>query len=157
MSELDTIKNFYQLTPTIGTSGMPNREQIQQIADAGYEIVINLALPSFPQAVSDEGALFAARGVTYVHMPVDFDHPTPAHFERFAAILRAYDHTQVFVHCALNYRVSAFMYLYRLVEEQATPDQAKRDLNHLWEPVPAWQDLIDEVLDTYHIDIDAHE
>ncbi len=33
---LTSIRNFVQLTPTIGTAGQPTAEQIKSIDEAGY-------------------------------------------------------------------------------------------------------------------------
>jgi hypothetical protein len=51
---------------------------------------------------------------------------------------------KVFVHCALNMRVSAFMYLYRTVREGVNPDAAERDLHRLWEPNGTWQRFLSD-------------
>lgn len=152
MQGLTDIRNFYQVTPLLGTSGMPRPEHINRIADEGYELLVNLALPSHPEAIQNEGALVSARGMTYVHIPVEFDRPTPDDFGAFAAILDAWRGRKVFVHCAMNYRVSAFVFLYRVVREGLSVDEARLDLEKLWQPDPVWQDLIEEVLELHGLD-----
>lgn len=149
---VEDVINFYSISERVGTSGMPTPAQLQDIADAGYEVVINLAVPG-PRAPENEGSIIAGRGLTYIHIPVDFANPTLQDFESFAAVMRINRERKVFVHCAMNFRVSAFMFLYRLVEEEADIAQAKADLGRLWEPEAQWQDLIDEVLDAHGIDL----
>ncbi|MCB1692099.1 MAG: protein tyrosine phosphatase family protein [Pseudomonadales bacterium] len=144
---LTDIKNFRALGDRIGTSGMPTPQQVVEIAEEGYAIVVNLALPSHPEAVRDEGAIVALRGLTYVHIPVEFDRPLLSDFETFRAVMNAHRDRRVFVHCALNYRVSAFMYLYRLLEEAVPAEQARGDLEALWHPDEVWSDFIEEVLE----------
>ncbi|XOV84423.1 MAG: protein tyrosine phosphatase family protein [bacterium] len=112
MQPLTDILNFVQLTPNVGTSGQPLAHQFQQIADAGYKTVINLAMADSDNAVANEGNLVAAAGMSYIHLPVDFAAPTAEHAQRFAGLMQVVESEPVFVHCAMNLRVSAFMYLY---------------------------------------------
>jgi len=55
----------------------------------------------------------------------------------------------VFVHCAANMRVSAFMYLYRLIHERLSDEQAKSDLHRIWTPNDTWQAFIQQVIEHY--------
>ena len=109
---LEQIYNFVQLTPNVGTSGQPTADQFADIADAGYRAVVNLAMLDSDNALPDEGALVSANGMIYVHLPVDFAAPTAEQVRRFAGIMDSFGDVPVFVHCAMNLRVSAFMYLY---------------------------------------------
>jgi hypothetical protein len=51
---------------------------------------------------------------------------------------------KVHVHCAANYRVSAFYSLYALERGLCTEDQAERLVRDVWDPAefPAWHELI---------------
>jgi len=44
------ITNYLEITPWLRTAGMPTAVQIKSIADAGYQVVINLALDESPGA-----------------------------------------------------------------------------------------------------------
>lgn len=134
MQPLTDILNFVQLTPTVGTSGQPLAHQFQQIADAGYKTVINLAMANSDNAVANEGALVADAGMTYIHLPVDFAAPTAVHAKRFIALMEAVATEPVFVHCAMNLRVSAFMYLYLRHARGLDEDAAKSPMLDKWAP-----------------------
>ena len=67
--------------------------------------------------------------------------------KEFFAVMQAREGKHVFVHCAMNMRVSAFLYLYRVVTQQAAPEEALGDLYRIWQPNPTWQKLITDVLD----------
>jgi protein tyrosine phosphatase (PTP) superfamily phosphohydrolase (DUF442 family) len=120
MSDLSHITNFVQLTPTVGTAGQPRAEYFVDIAAAGYDVVINLAMADSDHALPNEGHLVASLGMTYIHMPVNFQAPRAADVARFIVLMRSLndqkddqkDDHKIFVHCALNLRVSAFMYHY---------------------------------------------
>jgi len=121
---------------------MPRPEHFSAIAKAGYRVVINLALPTSDNAMSNEGDLVAREGMTYLQIPVLFDRPQTEDYERFEKVMNALRGTPVFVHCAANMRVSAFMFLYRLRSGAANRNEAEADLRRIWEPDPTWAGFI---------------
>ncbi|NKB76960.1 MAG: phosphatase [Gammaproteobacteria bacterium] len=139
---MKTIRNFVQLTNNIGTAGQPNASQFQLIADAGFLAVINLALPEHKDSIDNEGAIVTGLGMDYVHIPVNFDAPTPEQVRKFCAILKGYNDTPVFVHCIMNYRVSAFMYHYLSKVLGYDAAEARSEMFDRWEPNSTWQDVM---------------
>lgn len=109
---------------------------------AGFEAVINLAVPTSQNALADEGSIVAALGMSYVHIPVDFKAPTSQDFDTFCHMMRAFGERPIFVHCALNMRVSAFVFLYRILREGVAPAAAEPDLRAIWEPDGVWSRFI---------------
>jgi len=61
----------------------------------------------------DEAASVSRLGITYIHIPVDFQNPTDQNFEQFCSVMEQLKKVPVHVHCIANYRVSAFFYRYR--------------------------------------------
>ena len=108
----DAPLNYHQATPDIATSGQPDRAQIHQIADDGYEAGINLAMHDSDNAIPEEGNLVASLGMYYFNIPVPFDEPTADHLREFMGLMDVLSGRKVWVHCAVNARVSAFMYHY---------------------------------------------
>ncbi len=144
--DLTAIFHFRAISARIGTAGQPTAAQFALIREAGYDVVINLALPTSDNALADEGSLVAGLGMTYVHIPVNFSQPTAADFEAFAGVLDAFRSRRVFVHCAMNMRVSAFVFVYRVLRGEATRTEAWHDLKAIWEPDPTWARFIEERL-----------
>ena len=142
---LKEIKNFLLLGERIGTAGMPHAEQFKEIAQHGYRVVINLALPTSTNSLSNEGELVSRESMTYVHIPVKFDTPEPADYEKFARMMDLFSKEKVFVHCAMNMRVSAFMFLYR-VERGADRREAEEAMKRIWEPYEVWRSFLNERL-----------
>jgi protein tyrosine phosphatase (PTP) superfamily phosphohydrolase (DUF442 family) len=139
--------NFVQLSDTVATSGQPAAADFPVIAAQGYRTVINLAMPTSDDALPDEGAIVTGLGMNYVHIPVPWEAPQVAQFERFTALMRLLDGEKIWVHCALNMRVSCFMYLYRR-HELGWPDaDARRHMDPIWDPreYPAWDRLVHDV------------
>ena len=135
--------NYLQLSERLATSGQPNERQLAAISEAGYTTVINLAPKSqLENAVIKGSVILEGLGVEYIHMPVDFENPTDQDYERFVHHMSANSEAQLWVRCAANMRISAFMYRYRtskLGEEEAN---ARSDMNKIWEPFGVWRKFI---------------
>ncbi len=145
-SPLSDIRNFHPIGERIGTAGQPARDQFALIRQAGFDVVINLALPTSTDALPDEGSIVTSHGMAYLHIPVDFATPAPAHFRLFCQAMDGFSGQRVFVHCVANKRVSAFLYLYRILRQGVALDDAARDLTTIWEPDPAWARFIEDQL-----------
>ena len=137
--------NFYQSLPNVATSGQPTRSEFHDIADDGYEAVINLAMPDSDNALPDEGSLVASLGMSYINIPVPFDEPTASHLKEFIGILNAFGDRKVWVHCAVNARVSAFMYQYLTIIRGLSPEDATSPLLKKWRPKmdDVWEEFLD--------------
>ena len=140
------IRAFRRLGERFATAGQPTAEQLRLVKEAGCEAVINLALPTSDNALPDEGSITTGLGMAYAHLPVNFDAPSDEDFRRFRKVLGAFDGCRVFVHCAANMRVSAFMYLYRVLHAGVDQKAAESDLLAIWTPDEVWQAFIDRQL-----------
>ena len=145
MIPLNHIRNFLRIDDRLATSGMPQPDDFAALRKAGFEVVINLALPTSDNALPNEGDLVSAQGMTYVHIPVKFDAPQPADFDRFTRVVGACVGQRVFVHCAANMHASAFVFLHRLRHgvDRAT---AERDLATIWRPDGVWREFVNQKL-----------
>jgi protein tyrosine phosphatase (PTP) superfamily phosphohydrolase (DUF442 family) len=139
---LGAIYNIHSLGANLGTAGQPTPAQLPSIRDAGFRAVINLALPTSDNAIPDEGSLVTALGMAYVHIPVNFQAPTAQDFSAFCNVMDAFRDRPVFVHCAANKRVSAFIFLYRVLRQRVPAADAERDLHAVWQPDPVWSEFI---------------
>ena len=119
------------------------------IKESGYQVVVNLALSDSPNALPNEQAVVESLGMQYVHIPVVWEHPTLEDISRFFTVMEANADKPVFVHCAANMRVSAFMYLYRLIREQISNEQAMQNLHQIWIPNENWQNFIQQAIEHY--------
>lgn len=142
---MEDILNFYQSTDRIATAGQPSAEQFREIADAGYAAVINIAMHDSDGAIPEEGNIVASLGMDYVHIPVPFDAPSARHVKRFFGAMKTLEGEKVFVHCALNMRVSAFMYKYLTLVEGRAPDESESPILAGWRNNidEAWQGILD--------------
>ncbi len=128
------IRNFVQMSEAIGTSGQPTVKQFDEIAQAGYSAVVNLAMHDSDDAIADEGNIVTSLGMKYIHIPVPFDAPSKEHLRSFIRAMRAMDGNKVWVHCVVNARVSAFMYHYLRIDKGYDDNAARNQLLRRWEP-----------------------
>ena len=143
---LNHILNFIQISDNIATSGQPSPEQFASIANAGYTSLINLAMPDSTNALPDEGGFVTESGMNYFHIPVPFEAPNKDHLTLFLNLMEILKNEKVWVHCALNMRVSAFMQHYQrhLLKRSAAECVP---MLHGWQPEPVWQSFLELRLD----------
>jgi len=146
--QLAQIYNFRAVTDRLWTAGQPTEKQLQHVREAGFEAVINLALPTSDNAIPNEGSVVTGLGMAYVHIPVDFKAPTSHDFRVFCGVMNAFNDRQVFVHCAANMRVSAFIFLYRVLRKGISIGDAEPDLYAIWQPDEVWSRFIQDHLRT---------
>jgi protein tyrosine phosphatase (PTP) superfamily phosphohydrolase (DUF442 family) len=144
--QLSDIYNFQAVSEQLGTAGQPTAEQFDAVKDAGYEVVINLALGTTPRDLANEPQLLAEHGMDYIHIPVVFEEPTGDNLHQFFEAMDANKDKKCFVHCIANARVSAFVMLYQVLRQGASVDDARATMTQIWEPNPTWQSFIDEML-----------
>jgi protein tyrosine phosphatase (PTP) superfamily phosphohydrolase (DUF442 family) len=140
---LTDIKSFLRIDERLGTAGQPTEAQLGDVAAGGYASVVNLGLLDPKYCLPDEAGVVAALGMEYRHIPVRFDAPTLEDFRAFAATMDAWSGEKVFVHCAANFRVSAFVALYgelRLGWPRARADALAQ---LLWQPNDVWRAFIE--------------
>ena len=145
-TSLSEIRNFRSIGAKLGTAGQPTAEQFQLVRNAGFQVVINLALPTSDNALANEGSIVTGLGMSYVHLPIDFKAPSSEDFRAFASVMDAFKSGPIFVHCAANMRVSAFVFLYRVLHEKVPRAEAERDLHAIWQPDEVWSRFVQKQL-----------
>lgn len=148
---IQQIRNFYRIDKYIATAGQPTIDEFPVIKQNNIELIINLATGNSPGAIGNEADVVTGLGLEYIHIPVDFKAPTFSDLERFFKVMEQNHNRHVLVHCALNWRVSSFIFLYRIVKCNLPVAEAKQDLHAVWKPDNVWQSFIDKVLCQYKI------
>ena len=150
-SSVRDVYNFRQATPDLATSGQPTEEQLGAIAAMGYTVVINLALHNDPRySLQDEAASVQALGVDYVHIPVQFGAPTEGDLLAFFDAMDRNSGRRVWIHCAANMRVTAFVGLYRILRFGWAEDDAFSLMRSVWKPDQVWSAFIASQLAKTH-------
>jgi protein tyrosine phosphatase (PTP) superfamily phosphohydrolase (DUF442 family) len=147
MNELKTIVKFHRLSHELGSAGQPSEEQLGEIARAGYEVIVNLALHDRSYSLENEAGAVRDLGLEYVHLPVDWEIPTREDLKVFMDLMDARQGRRIFVHCAENKRVSVFVALYRILRHGWSSEAALAVVHDVWEPNAVWQRFIEQTLD----------
>ena len=142
MADPETIYNWRRLDHRITTSGQPTEAQLAELQALGVRHIVNLGLHTHPKALPDEAASVSRLGMTYVHIPVDFQKPTEQDFEQFCSTMERLKDAPVHVHCIANYRVSAFFYRYRRDVLGVDAGQARAEMEAVWHPDGVWAEFV---------------
>jgi protein tyrosine phosphatase (PTP) superfamily phosphohydrolase (DUF442 family) len=138
--------NFVEWRTGLHSAAQPSADWLATVKDKGYDLVVNLAPPQSHGSLREEGGIVGAKGVTYVNIPVNFGNPTAEDFRMFTEVMKAAARKSVFVHCQVNMRGSAFVFLYRVLHEGAEIGETGRKLNGVWAPDNVWKRFIDDTL-----------
>jgi protein tyrosine phosphatase (PTP) superfamily phosphohydrolase (DUF442 family) len=97
--------------------------------------------------LDDEAGAVEGLGMTYVHIPVVWDEPQPEDFAAFEVALQTAESGKTLVHCAANYRVTAFVSLYGMKHWGWSAEQADELMSHVWVAgqYPIWDMFVDEL------------
>lgn len=139
---MNKILNYIKVNDFISTSGQPKVEELTNIADEGFEVIINLGLQTSSNALENENRIVADLSMTYINIPVDFENPKLSDLKLFLTILQSLVAKKVWIHCSKNYRVSAFMYVYHKYVLHTPFEQIDLSIFDDWQPSLAWQELM---------------
>lgn len=148
---MQEIINYIQVNENLATSGQPTKEQFEQISKDGYEIVINLAVAHSDGKIEKEDDIVSSLGMIYIHIPVEFLEPTTKNLKDFIEILSSVSHRKVWLHCILNYRASAFMYVYHKYILKTPFDNIDMRVFEEWSPDESWQKIMKTPLEELNL------
>jgi protein tyrosine phosphatase (PTP) superfamily phosphohydrolase (DUF442 family) len=142
------IYNYWFYHEKLSSSGMPTADQMKSVAEAGVQVVINLAPHDVPRALPDESELVHSLGMKYINIPVTWRAPEPEALTRFMDAMDVHTDKKIHVHCEANYRASAFIMMYRVLRLDWKKEDAIPVMERMWNPedFPIWQKFLDDNL-----------
>lgn len=142
------ILNLVILDDSLWSAGQPTRAQLADLAARGFQTVINLSLPTSDNAIPDAADLVRSLGMEYIHIPVVWKSPQLEDLNRFMDAMDSRSGSKIFVHCAMNYRVSAFIALWRVLRQGWARNDALAAQEKIWrlEEYPVWEKFVLEAL-----------
>lgn len=147
MPATQDIYNYRRVNDHLITGGQPSEDQLRAAATEGITTVINLATISPRYSLPDEAGLVRALGMAYHHIPVEWEHPTASDFAAFEQVMDAVGEEKTLLHCAANFRVTAFYSLYALKRLGWTEAEAETFRASIWHgsDYPVWEDFIQQI------------
>ncbi len=137
------VMNYHRVNDRLVTGGHLLDGGSAALKEQGVNVVIDLR----DDSPSGERERFAEQGIEWINIPVEWRDPKKADFDRFSETMREHQGDHVLVQCAANYRASAMTYLYRVVVEKVSEDEATDDLHAVWDPNDndTWREYIDDI------------
>ena len=144
---IEDIYQYRKVDDQLITGGQPTEEHVQTVAEQGFRTVINLAPINSRYSLDDEAGLVRSLGMLYYHIPIEWDSPTAHDFAAFEAVMRSLPVGKTFIHCAANFRVSAFYSLYAQKHLGWSKAQADEFRASIWQgsDYPIWEAFIGQM------------
>lgn len=146
-AELGGIPAYVEYSPTFSSSGQPTAAQLQLLKEEGFQRIVYIAYTDHEKSLPAEDRLVKDLGMDYLHVPVGWNAPAKSDFYLFAGAIQKEPSKRTLLHCQVNYRASAFAFLYRVVYDHVPISEAKRDMNRIWKPNETWRKLMFDVLE----------
>ncbi len=146
-ASVEDITNFREYSATFSSAGQPSEKQLKLLKNEGFERIVYIAYSDHENSLENEDRIVKKLGMEYVHIPVEWTEPTKSDFYMFAGALQQEPDKKTLLHCQVNYRASAFSFLYRVVYEDVPVKEAKADMNSVWALNETWRDLIFAILE----------
>lgn len=142
---MNEIYNFLYYNETLSSSGMPTEAQVKSIAEAGVQLVINLAPHDVPNAIQEEEKVVNSFGMEYINIPVNWGTPTRDGLNIFMDKMDANADKKIHVHCEANFRASAFVAIYRILRVGWKEEEAFEIMHKIWDEdaYPVWKMFIE--------------
>ncbi|MBV1905926.1 MAG: methyltransferase domain-containing protein [Pseudomonadales bacterium] len=99
----DSLKNIPAYAASVALL-----DQLALLKSEGYNAVINLLPNESEYAIEKESSIVESQGIIYEYIPVGFSAPSEEDYREFESKLKALSGKKIMMHCAANYRVSAF-------------------------------------------------
>ena len=143
----ETIYSYRKVDDQLITGGQPTEAQLESAAAEGFRTVINLAPTNPGRSLDDEAGLVRSLGMQYHHIPVDWGNPTESDFATFEQVMQALPQEKTLIHCAANFRVTAFYSLYALKYLGWSAAQADTFRASIWQgsDYPVWEAFIERM------------
>ena len=146
------LLNRIEYSPSLTASGQPTAEALELAARSGYSRVIFLAFTNHQNALEHEDAIVKALDMEFIHIPVEWEDPSLADFDAFAAAMRVPTQQRTLLHCEVNFRASVFGFLYQVIYQGVPMGEAIALMHAIWIPNEVWEDFIVQVLRVHRLD-----
>lgn len=122
----------------MSAGGQPTGEQLNKLKDEGTQVIINLSPTSTKNYLAEEAQIVEKSNMDYVHFPVDCSNLKPEHYKTVSNLLKLNSDKKVFIHCGGNIKTSNLIYMYKILEENVSKNEAMSELTNIQQPEQKW-------------------
>jgi protein tyrosine phosphatase (PTP) superfamily phosphohydrolase (DUF442 family) len=134
--------NVVVINDLLLTAGQPTASALAGLKGMGVEAVISLGPRGGPDLVPQEPAIVRGQGIEFIALPFPQDGPSEAQYDAVAQALRQVQGRRTLLHCQVNWQVSTFVFLYRVLEGKEDPELAYQAVAKVWSPSPPWKQFL---------------
>jgi protein tyrosine phosphatase (PTP) superfamily phosphohydrolase (DUF442 family) len=138
------IYHFEKISDTLSCSGQPTEDQFRELVAGQFDVIINIGLLDTKYALPDEEDLVDSLKMDYYHIPVIFEDPQLTELDAFIKCMDQHVDKKILVHCAANYRASAFVGLYLFAKEKLKEEEIQDFVEDVWKPNTIWQKFLED-------------
>ncbi|MDD3078887.1 MAG: sulfur transferase domain-containing protein [Paludibacter sp.] len=133
-----SIENFFTYSEKLAAGAQPNIDQMVDLKNDGYEVVVNISPYSTRNAVHNEAEIIEKLGLYYIHFPVDCSDLRPIHYKTFEGIMNGLKDKKVFVHCGGNIKSSNLIHMYDVIVNGIDEKESLLTLYKIQSPEDKW-------------------
>ena len=82
--------------------------------------------------------------MNYIHIPVVWKSPKKEQFELFSSVMKHHVDKSIWIHCALNWRVASFIFLYSTKYLRIPEEEARKKMESIWTCNETWSAFIEQ-------------
>lgn len=129
---------YYRYDENLASGTQPSAEDLQDLKEEGWEVVVNLSAASTRNALKDEASIVERLGMEYLHFPVDCSELEAFQYLTFKGILNGFAGRRIFVHCGGNIKSSNLIHMYQVLERGIPESESLAVLKKIQNPEPKW-------------------
>ena len=147
---IEKAYNFKRINELVSSSGTIKHIDISSMAEEDYDLVINLLPNDNEHARKNEQQEFKTLGIEYKYIPVDWNNPKQSDYIEFESILNGFKCKKIHIHCAANFRATAFYGIYTCKNLDWSKLQSFELMKSFWDisEYPLWEQLITKLIET---------
>ncbi len=127
------LKNYVPISEKLHTCGQITGDALDVLKKEGVKAIISVNAEEFG-AIESLKRQARGQGIDFVNVPVSWEDPTISSLEDFFEAMDKYQEVEILVHCQLNWRASAYVYLYRTIRLKESKKEAQKALRKIWNP-----------------------
>lgn len=127
------LKNYVPISENLHTCGQITGEALDMLKKEGVGAIISVNAEDFG-AIENLKRQARGMGISFMNVPVSWEEPTIKSLEDFFDAMDQNKDAEILVHCQLNWRASAFVYLYRTIRLKEPKKEASKALKKIWNP-----------------------